>query len=246
MKKVLALMTVLLFLSAPNAYSQICNGDFDCDNDCDGTDAVNFKKSFWRNNCPDCLPFEDCQSWINEHINEICCPPAPIPQTGQTISYRTGDDGYYEKGVEWPNPRFTNNEDGTVTDNLTGLMWMKDIALLGEMNWENAVDTCYNLDYGGYQDWRLPNLKALGSLTDYSQSDPRIPAGNPFIGYAGDHDWCWSSTGFSSRAQVFSLGAGDVGGSGKSYAHNCWCVRSGTSVIITTTVPPTTTTSSIP
>ncbi len=56
------------------------------------------------------------------------CPlsPAPVPQTGQTTSYVKGDDGDLQKGVTWPNPRFTDNLDGTVTDNLTGLIWLKD------------------------------------------------------------------------------------------------------------------------
>ena len=42
---------------------------------------------------------------------------APVPKTGQTTSYATGDDGQLEKGVAWPYPRFTDNGDGTVTDN---------------------------------------------------------------------------------------------------------------------------------
>ncbi|MBF0538082.1 MAG: hypothetical protein HQL03_07505, partial [Nitrospirae bacterium] len=48
-----------------------------------------------------------------------------LPQTGQTTSYYAGDDGALQKGVVWPNPRFTVNSDQTVTDNLTGLMWTK-------------------------------------------------------------------------------------------------------------------------
>ncbi len=56
------------------------------------------------------------------------CPlsPAPVPKTGQTTSYATGDDGEYQKGITWSNPRFTDNSDSTVTDNLTGLIWLKD------------------------------------------------------------------------------------------------------------------------
>ena len=36
------------------------------------------------------------------------------------------DDGLLRAGIEWPAPRFTDNGDGTVTDSLTGLMWLKD------------------------------------------------------------------------------------------------------------------------
>ena len=56
-------------------------------------------------------------------------PPAPVPKTGQTTSFAKvakGDDGNLMSGVAWPNPRFTDNNDGTVTDNLTGLIWLKN------------------------------------------------------------------------------------------------------------------------
>ena len=49
-----------------------------------------------------------------------------IPKTGQTLIYASGDDGNIQAGIEWPAPRFTDNGDGTVTDSLTGLMWLKD------------------------------------------------------------------------------------------------------------------------
>ena len=59
-----------------------------------------------------------------------------LAQTGQKACYDengnvvpcagTGQDGDTKAGVPWPNPRFTNNGDGTMTDNLTGLMWLRD------------------------------------------------------------------------------------------------------------------------
>ena len=51
---------------------------------------------------------------------------APVPKTGQTTSYANGDDGDLELGVASPNPRFTDNGDGKVTDNLTELIWLKN------------------------------------------------------------------------------------------------------------------------
>jgi hypothetical protein len=57
---------------------------------------------------------------------------AQVPKTGQTWCWNaggilipcagTGQDGDLRKGVSWPSPRFTDNGDGTVTDNLTGLI----------------------------------------------------------------------------------------------------------------------------
>lgn len=51
---------------------------------------------------------------------------APVPKTGQTQSYTAGDDGDLQKGVAWPTPRFAGNGNGTVTDKLTGLIWLKN------------------------------------------------------------------------------------------------------------------------
>jgi hypothetical protein len=72
---------------------------------------------------------------------------------------------------------FKDNGDGTVTDNATGLMWMKaDSGHLragenkdGKLNWQQALEWAEHLDYAGYGDWRLPNTKELHSLVDYSR-----------------------------------------------------------------------------
>ena len=66
-----------------------------------------------------------------------------LPQTGQTTCWDkngnvipcagTGQDGDIQAGVAWPNPRFTDNGDGTVTDNLTGLMWTQNANPAGKI-----------------------------------------------------------------------------------------------------------------
>ena len=53
-------------------------------------------------------------------------PPVTIAATGQSASYAGGDDGALREGVAWPATRFTDNQDGTVIDHLTGLMWLKN------------------------------------------------------------------------------------------------------------------------
>ena len=64
-----------------------------------------------------------------------------VEKTGQTTLYATGDDGDLEKGVTWPNPRFTNNGNGTVTDNLTGLIWLRNANAFSTRTWEHAYRT---------------------------------------------------------------------------------------------------------
>ena len=72
----------------------------------------------------------------------------PVPRTGQTTSYATGDDGALQKGVVGPSPRFTDNADGTITDNLTSLVWLKDSDCFGLQNWFEALADALSLNSG--------------------------------------------------------------------------------------------------
>jgi len=111
-----------------------------------------------------------------------------LPQTGQKTCYDingvvilcpgTGQDGDIQAGVAWPNPRFIDNSDGTVTDQLTGLMWTQDGNAPGPAvcspaitkTWQGALDyvACLNTNaYLGYTDWRLPNVNELESYQLY-------------------------------------------------------------------------------
>lgn len=64
---------------------------------------------------------------------------------------------------------FRDNQDGTITDQATGLMWQQSDNLQG-VNWEEALSLAENSDFGGYSDWRLPNAKELQSIVDYTRS----------------------------------------------------------------------------
>ncbi len=157
---------------------------------------------------------------------------AAVPKTGQTTSYLTGDDGAHQKGVAWPNPRFTDHSNGTVTDNLTGLMWVKAPHSLpgnsGTMTWNNAIDFCNVLSFAGHSDWRLPNVRELQSLIDYGRSWPALPSGHPFTGVQSD--WYWSSstiadfTGYAWRVYLYFGLVNDVIKTGTC---SVWPVRAG-------------------
>jgi hypothetical protein len=67
---------------------------------------------------------------------------------------------------------FQNNNDGTISDLATGLMWPKADNGSG-IDWEHALayaQTQNKANYLGYNDWRLPNTKELQSLLDYTRS----------------------------------------------------------------------------
>ena len=178
--------------------------------------------------------------------DQSAIPTSRVWKTGQKTSYYPGDDGALNKGVSWPNPRFTDHNDGTVTDNLTGLMWLKDASCLGFEWWgniknrvDNFIATPNNYSCSGltvsYPDWRVPNKMEIFSLIDRSKSLPflALPEGNPFVGlntvyyyYGGP----WSSTNQSSdptQSLSVHLGLGFDIGPMKSYSHPLWLIRGG-------------------
>jgi hypothetical protein len=136
---------------------------------------------------------------------------APVPQTGQTTSEVVGDDGDVQAGVAWPAPRFTDNQNGTVTDHLTGLIWLKDAAcgVVAQMTWYGAVDGAHRLadglcgltDGSVAGDWHLANVKELQSLVDFGASNPALPPGHPF-GRVQISNAYWTSTARADNASL--------------------------------------------
>ena len=162
-----------------------------------------------------------------------CSPVVQIPKTGQKSCYNmagviidcgnTGQDGDKQAGSAWPFPRFEDNNNGTVIDKLTGLIWLKDANCTetvggiaresGLLDWQSALTWSNNLENGKCGlvdssvagDWRLPNVNELRSLIDYSRHDPDLPSGHPFANVQST--WYWSST----SNPVYTFGAYNVG-----------------------------------
>ena len=184
------------------------------------------------------------------------CPavPAPVAKTGQATCYNgteidcwgTGQDGDWQKGVAWPNPRFTDNGNGTVTDNLTGLIWLKNANCLGLKAWAQALNDCNTLAHGDCDltdgssagDWRLANVKELQSLIHYGFVEPAL-ADTAGTGQWSDDDpfsdvpcnAFWSSTplkDYVDYAFVVDVCYGWVGNlAEKSDYYYAWPVRGG-------------------
>ena len=165
--------------------------------------------------------------------------PGAVERTFQIKTYAPGDDGYWKKGVAWPNPRFTNNGDGTVTDNLTGLIWLENANCFGERFWSDALTDCNSLAAGSCgltdgsvsDDWRLPNVKELLSLINYGHYGPALPAGHLFTSVMDGI--YWTSTTLPPPAAnywawivtIFSGYVTDIGH--KEQIHYVWPVRGG-------------------
>ena len=107
----------------------------------------------------------------------------PIVDTAQGLCYDSSEsievpaegEAFYGQDAQYTGnvPSYTDNGDGTVEDNVTDLMWAQDLST-SSMSWEEAVEYCENLELGGYDDWRLPTIKELWSLRDFSQGWPWI------------------------------------------------------------------------
>ncbi len=87
----------------------------------------------------------------------------PCPMEGETFY---GQDAQYS-GTQ---PSYTDNGDGTITDNVTGLMWQQDPG--DKMTFDQAVAGAETFNLAGYDDWRLPTIKELYSLILFSGVDP--------------------------------------------------------------------------
>jgi PKD repeat protein len=129
-------------------------------------------------------------------VQEVFGERVYLPQTGQTERYVSGDDGDIRAGVKWPIPRFIDNGDDTITDTLTGLMWLKNGNCIassypsfdtfgipgdGKVKWKDAVRFLAGMDSGtypecggGYQDWRLPNTLELETLINSGSAEQTI------------------------------------------------------------------------
>ena len=227
--KVLAIVAVLFMLSAPVMAQDFCKGDFDYDGSVNVGDTSEYVDDLGRN------PYS-----INPE--KPPCPPdgpAPVAKTGQTTSYASYDDGDYEAGVEWPNPRFTD-PDGTtpitgqvVLDQLTGLMWTKDADGPGYgMSWTGALTYVTGMNAGagtyGYTDWRLPNIRELLSLINFGGCYPYTI--DPTIFSNVREDYYWTSTTNSCHnwtAWRIDMYDGDPSTYDKIMDHYIWPVRGG-------------------
>jgi len=81
-----------------------------------------------------------------------------------------GQDAHYLKGEKMS---YTNNHNGTISDNNTGLMW-QEIPSSEGFDWQAAKDYCENLTLGGFDDWRMPTAKELYSISDFSEGWPYL------------------------------------------------------------------------
>lgn len=99
-----------------------------------------------------------------DNTKEIPCPKASLPFYGQDANYSSNP------------PSYTNNNNGTVTDNNTGLVWTSDPGV--KLTYQEAKDKLSSFSLAGHSDWRLPSIKELYTLINFSGTDPSSLQGN--------------------------------------------------------------------
>ncbi len=178
--------------------------------------------------------------------------PSKVMRTGQTQCWDsdgnpvtcagTGEDGDLQEGTTPASSRFTDNGDGTVTDNLTGLVWLRDTSCFGFQSWADALASAQGLASGscGLSDdsrpgeWRMPNINEVRSLR-WEGTYPALPPGNPFLNVTGIHIRYWSSTtvdvdGLRDQVWILNpdhedLATNGIVTTGKSAIMKVWPVR---------------------
>ncbi len=185
-----------------------------------------------------------------------------LPKTGQNYTFGAGDDGNLQKGISWPVPRFTNPDgstpviNGTVVDQLTGRMWLKDANCIntayvtfdddntagdGQVTWQHALDFVAGINSGaypncgaGYTDWRLPNVNELKSLINWGQADPGywlVTHGfsnvNGLVGFFGSMYWSSTTSAGNLNPIAVSISQGNIISNPTGSTFFVWPVRGG-------------------
>lgn len=137
----------------------------------------------------------------------VCAQPISqtmlrLPDTGETASFTAtfGEDHDYLIHV----PSFTLNEDGTVTDAVTGLVWQQSDG--GEMTYPQAQMYADTLTLGGYTDWRLPSAIEAFSILNHQYSNPALDV-SVFSATAAEY-WWTSQTQVNNTQKAWATNSG--------------------------------------
>jgi hypothetical protein len=96
----------------------------------------------------------------------------PVPQPNQPFY---GQDAQYAGNA----PSYRDKGDGTVSDSVTGLMWVR--ARGEKVSWAEAVSGAKTCRAGGHSDWRMPTIKELYSLIQFNGQCRGATGSRPFL-----------------------------------------------------------------
>lgn len=158
------------------------------------------------------LPDTGQTKCYDDYNSEIPCPAAGQPLHGQDAQY------------QGPAPSYTDNGQ-TVTDNNTGLVWMKSDDS-STRAWQAAIDYCHGLSLTGQFDWRLPTYLELESIVDYGRGYPP-PSVNPVFSCQSNGYWSATTYAYSPDDAWIVNFYGSDNWYNKTSSFYVRCVRSG-------------------
>jgi hypothetical protein len=104
--------------------------------------------------------------------------------------------------------RFVDNQDGTISDRATNLMWIKNgwrVDFISAVTWFEAMEKCKVFRLGNYANWRLPTIAEWVGLIDSNQKNPAIIEPNPFVNIITHMPyWTQSMTSYS-QAHIYTI-----------------------------------------
>jgi hypothetical protein len=167
----------------------------------------------------------------------MTCPASGEAFYGQDSQY--GWDTLHAESERFTRDTSVENQP-VVLDNVTGITWQGceaglsgDVCAAGSAvttTWQSAVAYCDSLDWGGYQDWHLPDPYELDSIVDLGTGAPSIdPAAFP----ATPSEWYWASSSYATdpnSAWGVNFVMGHVGYGTKDIHDLVRCARGGPSV----------------
>ena len=140
--------------------------------------------------------------------------------------YQVAEDGRLKDLISGQTVgRFIDNDDGTITDRLTSLMWLREPKQIA-VDYEGAEEYVRGLKVGDLAGWRLPTIGEFKNLSDNKEQNPALPKGHPFANVL-THMTYWSKTKhkFAVYMQTMNLWSGRSGQLKKSDNGIVWPVR---------------------
>ncbi len=152
--------------------------------------------------------------------------------SGKTHFYETNSNKHFIRCVrgnsdKWAKANFARDNSGVVTDKNSGLEWQDAYtSSIPVKKWEEAINYCETLTLNGKDDWRLPNINELYSITDHYSGSPAI---NDTFKNTLKAPY-WSSTTYAGSAKTawivnFQYGSNSYQNKNSKYAIRC--VRGG-------------------
>jgi len=177
------------------------------------------------------------QSVCYDNTGAIACPASGAAFYGQDAQYANSASTMsftIYNGATWGGTATSS----VTVDNRTGLMWATNpddscatcpggFVSSGTYTWEPAIARCEGLTYAGFADWRLPNVKELVSIVDYSQLSPSI---NRAYFLNTQSEYYWSSTtlvAYTPAALIVYFVNGFIFSNNKTGSFYVRCVRGG-------------------